>query len=252
MGFADRDYYRDPPSRGFGTMNMWSVTTWLIAINVAVFVLDQFLQRQLAQWGYFSAATAIGGLQIWRFITFQFLHAGLGHIFFNMLSLYYFGPMIEQYLGRGRYLAFYLACGVAGAGAYFLLLMLGMLNAGAGTPLVGASAGIFGVLIAAAFIAPNSTIMLMFPPIPMKLKVFAYVMIGIGFFVVLSNGRNAGGEAAHLGGAALGALLIRNPRWLNVFENGPVDGSRRLFSRWKQQRKWRQSGDRSFRMDDRK
>jgi membrane associated rhomboid family serine protease len=158
--------------------------------------------------------------------------------------------MIEQYLGRGRYLAFYLACGIAGAVAYLVLWFFGILVNHPATPLVGASAGIFGVLIAAAHVAPNATVMLMFPPIPMKLKVFALVMIGIGLFMIFTGGRNAGGEAAHLGGAALGALLIRNPRWLNAFENGPIDGSRRLFGRWKQQRRWRKTGDRTFRMDD--
>ena len=208
---------------------MWSVTTWLIVINVVVYVLNGFSDDLVARWGYFSATTAIYDLQLWRFITFQFLHANLSHIFFNMLALYFFGPLIENYLGSRRYLAFYLLCGTAGAAMYLILWVLGFLESGAQTPLIGASAGIFGVLIAAARVAPDTTVMLMFPPIPMKLKVLAWIMIGIAVFTVFSNGRNAGGEAAHLGGAALGALLIWQPQLLNVFELWPPKRRKRKF-----------------------
>src|SRR5690348_16828059 len=133
MGIQDRDYTRTstrfaPAASAVGRMRMWSVTTWLIAINVAVFVLDVVTGGLLREWGCFSADTAIGGLQVWRFITFQFLHFGTWHIFGNMLALYFFGPMIERYLGSKRYLAFYLICGVAGAVMYLLLMYAHMLN----------------------------------------------------------------------------------------------------------------------------
>lgn len=264
MGFEDRDYYRDSPRQtSVGSLSAWSVTTWIIVLNVAVFVIDKFLPQLvliengtpifkgpfLEMWGHFSANTAIYHWQVWRFITFQFLHADIGHIFFNMLSLYYFGSMIEEYLGRARYLAFYLICGMAGAAMYLLLWRIGMLKSGEFTPLVGASAGIFGVLIGAAQVAPNATVMLMFPPIPMKLKVFALAMIGIGAFMILTGGRNAGGEAAHLGGAALGALLIRFPQALNLFRN-PFGGASRYIDQRRRDARWRSAGDRSFRMDE--
>lgn len=231
MGFADRPYARQSSARPdlVGAMRMWSVTTWLIVINIAVYVVDRVSDGLLANWGYFSAAAAIDNLQLWRFITFQFLHANISHIFFNMLALYFFGPMIEGYLGSRRYLAFYLLCGMAGAVMYLLLWGLGVLHEGAQTPLIGASAGIFGILVAAARIAPNTTVMLLFPPIPIKLKVLAWVMLGIAVVVVFSNGSNAGGEAAHLGGAALGAVLIMQPQWLNAFSRWPSFRGRRRF-----------------------
>ena len=231
MGFADRQYARQPPPpSGFvPAMRMWSITTWLIAINVVVFVLDSISTEYLRAWGFFSATTAIYHLQVWRFITFQFLHEGIGHLFFNMLSLYFFGPMIEGYLGSRRYLAFYLLCGIAGAAMYLLLWVLGFLPYGPNTSLIGASAGIFGVLIAAARIAPDTTVMLMFPPIPMKLKVLAWILIGIAAYQILNAGPNAGGEAAHLGGAALGAFLIWRPELLNVFESFPPRRRKRRF-----------------------
>src|SRR5665647_862095 len=108
MGIYDRDYYRQTSqSNIFSGMRVWSVTTWLIVINVAVFVIDSLLGGPLEYLGYFSVAKAIYHLQIWRFITLQFLHANLQHIGYNMIALFFFGPIAEQYLGSKRYLAFY-------------------------------------------------------------------------------------------------------------------------------------------------
>jgi len=93
-----------------------------------------------------------------------------------------------------------------------------VLHVSADAPLVGASAGIFGVLIAGARIAPDTTVMLIFPPIPMRLKTLALVFLGIAVLTVFEHGFNAGGEAAHLGGAAVGAGLIARPHVLDVFD----------------------------------
>jgi len=223
MGLADRDYYRNEPrGNSFGSMSAWSVTTWLIAINVAVYVINVLGNGWLYELGYFSADTAVYQLEVWRFLTFQFLHASITHIFFNMLALYYFGPMVEQYLGQRKYIVFYLLCGVAGAVSYLLLMYANLLQDGSGARLIGASAGILGVLIAAATrVAPDATVMLIFPPIPMKLKTMAWVLIGIAAYTIFSKGNNAGGEAAHLGGAALGYLLIQRPELLNGLIKSP-------------------------------
>lgn len=226
MAFYDRDYYReetDGASAFGGRLRMWSVNTWIIIINVAVYVIGVVLLRQSLGydpfwiWGYFSVETALESFQIWRFITFQFLHdpSRIFHIFFNMLALYFFGPMIESYLGSKRYLGFYLICGAAGAVGYVLLWAAGIVQSGEGTPLVGASAGVFGVLIAGARVAPNTQVMLLIPPIPVSLKTLAWVLIGIAVFMILTGGGNAGGEAAHLGGAAAGFMLIIRPHVLD-------------------------------------
>jgi membrane associated rhomboid family serine protease len=242
MAFADRDYYRDEygrpaPSRRFSGMRMWSVTTWLIVINVAVFILDQLIVRPvlydgqpvynrfgqplryhlLYQWGYFSVNLAIGHMQLWRLLTFQFLHANSTHILFNMIALFFFGPMVERYLGARRYLIFYLLCGISGAVTYVLLWLAHILIGNPGVPMVGASAGIFGVLIAASQMAPNATV-LIYGVIPARLRVVAIVMLAVAAYTVIFQGDNAGGEAAHLGGAALGYLLIRFPRVLDLLQ----------------------------------
>lgn len=245
MGIHDRAYYRDEPRGGGGVqgrLSRWSVNTWIIAINVAVFVVQVFLQKYsaphgmagnqielngdvLTHLGHFSTVEGFQRLEVWRLITFQFLHASMMHIFFNMLGLFIFGGLVEQYLGRKRYLAFYLVCGIAGGICYLILNLLGQTSIpvlGAlvnhpATPLVGASAGVFGVIVACAFIAPNTIVQLIFPPIPLKMKWFAYGYVGIAAFNLVTGGSNAGGDAAHLGGAAAGFFFIRNAHLLRDF-----------------------------------
>lgn len=228
MGIYDRDYYRESPAADqFQKLRMWSVTTWLIVINVAVFFIDKLLINSghiyriadipipmgpLEVWGHFSAGTTIQGLQLWRFITFQFLHANFQHLLFNMLGLYFFGQMMEAYLGRNRFLIFYLLCGVAGAACYLGLWLLKVLVANAFVPMVGASAGIFGILAAAARVAPRTQIMLMFPPMPIELRTWAWILLAIAAGTIILAGPNAGGEAAHLGGAVLGYLGVEAAR----------------------------------------
>lgn len=176
---------------------------------------------------HFSTSRGIASLEFWRLIGFQFLHShhGIFHLLFNMLGLYFFGGMVEQYLGSKRYLAFYLLCGAAGAMLYGLLNLPpwlfginlpGLLVNNPATPLVGASAGVFGVIMAGAYLAPNARVLFMFF-IPMTLKVLAYVLVGMAFFTVMTSGQNAGGEAGHLGGAIAGFILIRKPHLLHGF-----------------------------------
>ena len=223
MGIYDRDYYRQPVRSGIlGNMRIWSVNTWLIATNVAVFALDMISGGQLSQLGAFSVTSAVYGLQVWRFLTLQFLHANPQHILYNMIALFFFGPMVEQVLGPRRYLLFYLLSGIASGMFYVLLWGLHILVYNPSQQLVGASGSIFGVLIAAAIIAPNVTIMFDFF-IPMKLRTMAWLLLGLAVVTVLRNGPNAGGEAAHIGGALAGFLLIKNPvllNWVN-FPTGP-------------------------------
>jgi len=205
--------------------------------------------------GYFSTAKAIyasdpvlgvSGFQVWRFVTFQFLHANLNHILFNMITLVIFGGMVERYLGAKRYLAFYLLCGVAGAVMYLALNGLalagqsmfgpdfrapGLLFNDPSTPLVGASAGVFGVLMAAAFLAPNAQVLFFFV-IPMRLQTLAYGLLGFALLAVVFGWVNAGGEAAHIGGALAGWYLIRNPAHLHGFFDfiGQYDPTSRVAS----------------------
>jgi membrane associated rhomboid family serine protease len=103
---------------------------------------------------------------------------------------------------------------VAGALFYTLLSHAHIPSLEPAASMVGASAGVFGVLIGGAILAPNVMVMLLFPPIPMQLKYLAWGMVALAAYTVLFNGQNAGGQAAHLGGAGWGYLLIRHPQWL--------------------------------------
>lgn len=241
MGIYDREYIRVGPksSSGLGWTSAWSINTWLIVINFGIFALMALggpaFGGAIEQWGHFSTAKALFftsggtvhfGLEVWRFVTFQFLHASFNHVAFNMLALFFFGGMVENYLGRTRYLAFYLTCGVFGAVMYVILNLLGQLPGAQNLPLllinlptthlVGASAGVFGVLLACAFIAPNAQILLFFV-FPMRLATAVYLFVGIAFFALFRGSNNAGGEAAHIGGAIAGAYFIRHTHLLRDF-----------------------------------
>lgn len=174
--------------------------------------------------GHFSTGKGFMHLEVWRLIGFQFLHANLSHLFMNMLGLFFFGPIVESRLGRRKYVAFYLICGIAGALMYLILNGLGIaglrlpgvLINDTFTPLIGASAGVFGVLMASAYLAPRSTVLLFFI-IPAPLKAVVYGFVGLAAFNLLAGGSNAGGDAAHLGGAIAGAFFVRKPELLREF-----------------------------------
>lgn len=249
MGMYDRGYVRTPREEGWSRPGGLSITVWLLIINAAVFVLQMLMPKvlnfggrsvdALFFFGHFSTyeVTWQGGLEFWRFLTFQFLHANFMHLLSNGLGLWLFGNIVEQQLGGRRFLAFYLTCGVCGALMYLLLNAAGQM-AGQGTlpavlpydlrtPLVGASAGIFGIALAAAKIAPDVRVMLLIPPIPVTIRVLAWVYVGIAVVVLFTGGNNAGGEAAHLGGAIAGFVLIRNLHLLRDFFDVFTDSRKR-------------------------
>lgn len=226
-----------------------SVTNALIIINAVVFFVGIMVQReallgipfpQAPKTSVFEITCAYSWFtcflegQLWRLITYQFVHANFGHILFNMWALYFFGPAVEHAMGPRRFLAFYLVCGVAGA--LFSSLLAGMdlyttlpdvpqnefvcnqIAAFAGyeglvrcwemIPLIGASASIYGVMVACAFMYPDVMISLIFPPVTLRLRTFALIIIGIASATILFNLSNAGGEAGHLGGIIMGALIM--------------------------------------------
>lgn len=235
MALENRDYMREPPTsararaipqrRVFARPRPGSVTSWLIFLNVFVFVMDPLLAnwgfyhqafrrgntiyvvKFFEYWGCYSPLLAVKYGQFWRFITFQFLHANFDHLVFNVIALLLFGPMVELYLTSRQYLVFYLLSGAGGAAVFTIIRATGLTS---GTELVGASAGIFGVLVAAAMIAPHAIVMV-FGFFPMRIRAAAWGFIVYAVFQILFRGKNAGGEAAHVGGAIVGFLLMRFP-----------------------------------------
>ena len=232
MGALDRDYQREERRQVAGPA-LPPVTKALLILNVLFFLAD-FLTRPGPINPYFGKVNALlcftveSALmegRVWELLTFQFLHATFGHIIFNSFGLYFFGPWIERWWGSARFTAFYLLCGVAGALFYTLLTVTGILPergpwTGIETPLVGASAGIYGLIIGVAVTQPKAVIHLLLPPVSMTMRTAALVFIGLAVVMILGDiliggviFQNSGGEAGHLGGAILGFVLMKFP-WL--------------------------------------
>jgi membrane associated rhomboid family serine protease len=228
MGLYDRDYTQADFKSGqrYGShmrMAMPKITPvvmWLLIINVAVFILT-FLITPIAkfffQWFSVYPATLGTSLQLWRLVTYQFLHStrGFGHIFWNMIGLYFFGTMLEPFWGSRKFLIFYLVCGAAGGVLYPLLVLIGWLGIG---PLVGASGAILGVLTAVAILFPTSRLFVL-GTFPIKVRIIAIAFLVISILTLLRPDKvdNAGGEAAHLGGIIAGAVYVFSQSWRDKF-----------------------------------
>ncbi len=215
MGTAEREYNREGRREGGGFLSQLTpAVKWLLITNLVIYFGDMiFLQGAIREIGQFSIPSALGSGRLWEFFTFQFMHGSVGHVLFNSIGLYFFGPWMERHWGLGRFIAFYLLCGVAGAVLYTVLVFMGVLES---AYLVGASAGIYGILAGVAVVAPNLRVALLFPPIELSMRQLAIALMVISLgMIVLPFGLNRGGEAGHLGGAVLGFLLIRYPGLLN-------------------------------------
>ncbi|QNH17515.1 hypothetical protein HEP73_02837 [Xanthomonas sp. GW] len=191
------------------------VTQALLIGNVAVFLLQQllgddtFAPFMLWPIGAFDAFSPGQNFQIWQLLTYGFLHGGFSHLLFNMLALYMFGGPLEQTWGNKRFLTYYLVC-VAGAGLCQLLVgWWTVSNGGEPYPILGASGGVFGLLLAFGMLFPNQRVMLLFPPIPMKARTFVIVFGALELVMGFTGWQPGVAHFAHLGGMLFGWLLIR-------------------------------------------
>lgn len=179
----------------------------LLIVNGLVFALEQYswptLRFHFALWPVVEGSPFMP----WQLVTYGFLHdpRNLAHIFFNMFALWMFGRDLEIMMGQKRFLTYYFTC-VIGAGLVQLIV--------AGTqgglyPTVGASGGVFGILLAYGLAFPNRVIMLMFPPIPMKAKYFVLFYGLLELYLGLSGNAPGVANFAHLGGMLFGFLLLQ-------------------------------------------
>jgi membrane associated rhomboid family serine protease len=146
-----------------------------------------------------------GSFQIWQLVTHAFLHGGLFHLFVNMFVLWMFGAPIERLWGSGTFLAYY-AFSVLGAG--LVQATLGAVGALPPAPSLGASGGVFAILLAFGLKFPNQTVVLLIPPIPMKAKYFV-IFIGVVELIAGVFGTQQGiAHFAHLAGMVFGLLFI--------------------------------------------
>lgn len=211
----------------------FSQANWLnriLYINVGVFVVFIILNAILGLAGVPIERFSLEYLAIpsdtfklitrpWTLFTYMFFHQGFGHIFFNMLILFFTGRIFMDFLGDKRILPVYVLGGLAG-GILFVILYNISPVIEAGAPMIGASAGVMAILVAVATKVPNLTVRLFFL-IEVKLWIVAALLILLDFAQM--NSSNTGGHIAHIGGAIIGYLYIRqldNGRdWSNSFWN---------------------------------
>jgi membrane associated rhomboid family serine protease len=194
----------------------------LLIANVAIYsaqlLLPQLPFEWFALWPLHSGELT-GGLPFepWQLVTYAFLHASPAHLFFNMFALYMFGPDVEDLLGSARFRVFYLAC-VVGAALTQLLVTTTIYPSTA--PTLGASGGIFGLLLCYGMAFPQRRLMLLFPPIPMPAWLFVTLYGVVELYMGVFQTNQGVAHFAHLGGMAAGYLLIR------YWRSRPVRGVR--------------------------
>jgi membrane associated rhomboid family serine protease len=213
MGLHNRTYMKDDQGgyggggggmggggmRGMQMPRPGQAVTALLIANVAMFFLQlvpnvtMHLALIPARWWF-----------VWNYITFQFLHADPMHLIFNMLGLYMLGVILEKAWGAKRFMIFYFVCGIF-AGICHVLMAFAM-GGRLGIPLVGASGGVYAIVIACAILFPHIRLVLLFFLVPIRFA--AILFVGMGVYFILSGGGGGVAHAAHMGGAAMGAAWV--------------------------------------------
>jgi membrane associated rhomboid family serine protease len=186
------------------------ITRALLIANVAVFLLQMLtgdlLVRPFALWPTASPQfPSAPSFEIWQLVSYGFLHGSLTHLLFNMFALYMFGGEVERLLGPSHYLQYYFTC-VVGAALAQLVVMSNM-NLPP-LPTVGASGGVFGLLLAFGMAWPQRRIMLLIPPIPMPAWLFVTLYGLIELYLGVTGSGLGVAHFAHLGGMAAGYALL--------------------------------------------
>jgi membrane associated rhomboid family serine protease len=192
-----------------------SAVTVLIGANVLIFVLEQLSNGSMETYFALWPLQPIDGevyFRIWQLVTYSFLHSPdhISHLLFNMLGLWMFGAEVERYLGPGRLLACYFASVVTAAlSQLFVPVLLGAPP----TPTIGASGGVFGLLLAYAFLFPTRKVVPLIPPIPMPAWLFAAIYAALELVLGVTGTEAGVAHFAHLGGMVGSILVIAQWRW---------------------------------------
>jgi membrane associated rhomboid family serine protease len=179
------------------------VTRALILLNVAVFLLQSLAGNAIIGW--FALWPVDSGLfHPWQLLSYAFLHGSIAHIFLNMFALYMFGRTLERYWGGRRFIIFYLVCVLAAAFTQLAVQASGA----AAEPVLGASGGVFGVLLAFGWYFPQQRLILLPIPIPMPAWLFVTLYAVAELVFGLTGTQPDVAHFAHLGGMLGGALCI--------------------------------------------
>jgi len=232
MSFSSRSYVnRYIPSSRFPTG-----LKWLLIVNLGIFVLGYILQQSGAS-SFFQnlvlvPAQVVQTFAVWQLVTYMFLHAGIGHILWNMLALWLFGVELERLWGTAKFLRFYFLCGIFAAIA---VIVTAYIFGGVDVPTVGSSGAIYGILMAYALMFPSQTILFGFL-IPIKAKYFVMIVGAIIFLqsysATIGGQRSSVAVLAHLGGLIAGYLLLRGKKLQSRVQQPMMIG----FKEWKLRR----------------
>lgn len=200
---AYRDTYGSSP---FGSM----LTKWvrrLLIANVAISVLAWLVGRALGLDLEALLAFRPGDFlaRPWTPVTYMFVHGDLFHLLFNMLGLFFFGPVLEERWGSNTFLRFYLICGLGGIALSSLLAFLDPFGA-----IIGASAAIYGIMVAFAYYWPDSPIYI-WGVFPVKAKWLVLFLVGMSLFFSVAGSRSGTANLAHLGGALAAFGYLKSP-----------------------------------------
>ena len=251
--------------------NIPIVTRNLLIINVLVYLLASVVElggKSLTDWGalhFFMASD----FHVYQFITYQFLHGGFTHLFFNMFALWMFGGIVENVWGPKKFIFYYIFCGV-GAGLcqemvqYISFAADGLTSLDPAQVLnvngqrlmtvdqimnlsstIGASGAVYGILLAFGMTFPNERIFIFPLPIPIKAKWFVAIYAIIEFVSAMSSVGDGVAHMAHIGGMLFGFLLIlywrKRP---NSYFN--VDATRQFFDKWSRTSRTSHTGETSY------
>jgi membrane associated rhomboid family serine protease len=192
------------------------VTRILLIANIAVYALEWYLRDArifdvFALWPIGAEHLGAPSFMPWQLVTYAFLHdpSGLTHLLFNMFALWMFGTPLEQAWGSRRHAMYYAIC-VIGAGVLQLAVGWWQMHHGGDIgPAIGASGGVFGLLLAYAMLFPHARVLLLIPPIPMKARTFVILYGAAELFLGVSGIQPGVAHFAHLGGMLFGWLAIR-------------------------------------------
>ncbi len=228
----------------------------LLLANAAVFIIallgkNYYLNLSGVGYGslreyilYFGAFFPTSPLEVWRYVSYMFIHFDFMHFFFNMLMLWMFGSEVAEWMGTRHFVSMYFFCGIFAALFSFFMCLLGLTN----NPIIGASGALMGVFVAYYKFFPER-MLLMFFVIPMKIKHAIWVMIALD--ILFANSGDAIAHFAHLGGVVAGFLYMavyqNGPK---VIYNSPLSGFFRLFSSHPEKyNRTRSSSSRSYEND---
>ena len=199
-------------------MNITPTVKQLLIINILMFVGTIFVPQAKNILALFYFENPM--FKFWQPITHMFLHHGFMHLFFNMFALYSFGSTLEHFWGGKKFLYFYIACGLGAAFLYTAVNYYDFNFVGNSqvfsSVAVGASGAVYGLLVAFAFMFPNAELALMFIPVPIKAKYFVPGIVALDLFLgfkgdsIFGSGGTGIAHFAHVGGAAVGYLLMKS------------------------------------------